>query len=69
MSVTWKAKSGGVYRVEAASAVAGPWSNAPDNAGAFGVGLQTATSNGLLRYCDTQGGVTNRFCRVQFMAP
>ncbi len=69
MSVTWNAKSGGVYRVEAAPAVAGPWGNAPDSAGAFGAALQTAASNGVLRYCDTQIGLTNRFYRVRKTGP
>jgi len=69
MSVTWNAKSGGVYRVEAASALAGPWSDAPDGAGEFGQSLQTAVSNGVLRYCDTQTGLTNRFYRVMKVGP
>jgi hypothetical protein len=69
MSVTWNAKSGSVYRVEAASALTETWGNAPDNAGAFGASLQTAVSNGVLRYCDTQTGLTNRFYRVKLITP
>ena len=69
LSVTWNAKSGSVYRVEAAPAVAGPWGNAPDHAGDFGASLQTAVSNGILRYCDTQTGLTNRFYRVRKVGP
>ncbi|GEM_PF-3578037 len=69
MSVTWNAKSGGVYRVEAAPAVAGAWGDAPTGAGDYGASLQTAVSNGVLRYCDTQGGVTNRFYRVRLATP
>ena len=69
MSVTWNAKSGSVYRVEAASALTETWDNAPDNAGRFGASLQTAVSNGVLRYCDTQTGLTNRFYRVKLITP
>ncbi len=69
LSVTWNAKSGSVYRVEAAPAVTGPWGNAPDNAGDFGASQQTAVSNGILRYCDTQTGLTNRFYRVRKVGP
>jgi hypothetical protein len=69
MSVTWNAKSGSVYRVEAASAVGGAWETAPTNAGDFGQSLQTALSNGVLRYSDTQFGLTNRFYRVRLILP
>jgi hypothetical protein len=69
MSVTWNAKSGSVYRVEAAPAVAGGWGDAPTGAGDYGASLQTAVSNGVLRYCDTQGGVTNRYYRVRLVTP
>lgn len=69
MSVTWNAKSGGVYRVEAAQAVTGPWATAPDSAEFFGASLQTAVSNGILRYCDFQTGQTNRFYRVMKVGP
>ncbi len=69
MSVTWNAKSGSVYRVEAAPVVTGPWDTAPDNAGTYGASLQTAVSNGVLRYCDSQTGLTNRFYRVRLVVP
>ena len=69
MSVTWNAKSGSVYRVEVAPAVTGAWGQAPDHAGADGTSLQTAVSNGVLRYCDTQVGLTNRFYRIKLVMP
>ncbi len=69
MSVTWNAKSGSVYRVEAASAVSGSWGDAPVGAGEYGTSLRTAVSNGVLRYCDTQRGLTNRFYRVRRVVP
>ncbi len=69
MSVTWNAKSGGVYRVEAAPTVTGLWGQAPDSAGENGSSLQAAVSNGVLRYWDSDRGVTNRFYRVKRVSP
>ncbi len=69
MNVTWNAKAGSVYQVEAAASLAGPWGNAPDSAGEFGASRQTAVTNGVLQYRDTQTGQTTRFYRVRKVAP
>ena len=69
MNVTWNAKAGSVYQVEAAASLAGPWENAPDNGGEFGASRQTAVTNGVLQYRDTQTGQTTRFYRVRKVAP
>jgi hypothetical protein len=55
--------------VEAAASLAGPWENAPDNGGEFGASRQTAVTNGVLQYRDTQTGQTTRFYRVRKVAP
>ncbi len=48
----------------------GGWSAAaPVGTGTFGESLQTALSNGVLRYCDIQFGLTNRFYRVRLFTP
>lgn len=69
MNVTWNAKAGSVYQVEAAASLAGPWENAPDNGGEFGASRQTAVTNGVLQYRDTQTGQSTRFYRVRKVAP
>ncbi len=69
MNVTWNAKAGSVYQVEAAASLAGPWENAPDNGGEFGASRQTAVTNGVLQYRDSQTGQTTRFYRVRKVAP
>lgn len=69
MNVTWNAKSGSVYQVEAATSLTGTWNNAPNSAELYGASLQTAVSNGILRYCDFQTGQTSRFYRVMKVGP
>jgi len=69
MSVTWNAKAGRTYQVDAASTLAGPWSAAPVTAGDFGASWQVASTNGTLRYCDYQLGQTNRFYKVRLVDP
>ncbi len=69
MSVTWNAKAGKTYQVEASPAMAGPWLAAPTAAGEFGASLQAGVTNGPLRYCDYQLGQTNRFYKVRIVEP
>lgn len=64
MGVTWSAKSGKSYRVRAASAVVGPWADAPDNGGLDGQSLRTAVTNGPLRYIDYESAPEARFYKV-----
>lgn len=69
MSVTWNAKAGRTYQVESAPLVTGPWSDSPSVEQEFGSSLQAAVTNGTLRYCDMQLGMTNRFYRVKLITP
>jgi hypothetical protein len=69
MAVTWSAKSGQTYRVQAAPSVTGAWANAPSGGHNDGQSLRTAGSNGVLRYVDGANAPGSRFYRVKLGGP
>ncbi|MBM4164783.1 MAG: hypothetical protein FJ222_10150 [Lentisphaerae bacterium] len=70
MRVRWNAKAGKTYQVECASALAGPWGDAPNGAGEDGDSLRTAVVDGVQTYTDgTDPAPAARFYRVRIVEP
>jgi len=67
-AVTWNAKAGRTYRIEATDNLQGEWTPAPDGVLSDERNQRTATEDGPMRYLDaTPGPVEKRFYRVKVL--